>query len=63
MIKSKRCSKCRVLKIVDSSNFNKNKAQRDGFANVCKDCRTEERTSNYGKAYISDYVKDKRKVK
>ena len=55
MAEGKTCSVCRKVKPRDSEHFNKNKAQRDGFANVCKECRALERRTERVKSYNRNY--------
>lgn len=43
-VKSKRCSKCKEVKLIE--NFSKNKGRKDGYANECKAC-TNTRYAEY----------------
>lgn len=54
-IKVKKCSCCKTVKHYD--NFNKNKSQKDGYDNNCKDCRKLSRLTNADKTkkYMRDW--------
>ena len=51
MVKEKRCAFCKKIKVL--SDFNKNRSAKDGFANMCKECRKLYRLKN--KDYIIQY--------
>lgn len=54
-INVKKCSSCKTIK--PFSDFNKNKSQKDGFDNNCKECRKLSRLNNSDKRikYMRDW--------
>lgn len=41
--KYKKCSRCGQIKLMTTRYFSKNKASKDGYYSICKECRSKKR--------------------